>query len=151
MQFDQRSINPDLWKGTGTVTGVHTYDNALKLNDRALERTIDETNTVEFNHDGVVIAKDLLVMGNLITPGFPPIGPSTPLPPDPTFRTVRITSGLLSTGDLQSGARVSGRTVLANEELIVGQRMEVNDGFTMGTENKNSMLFYEDLLTALGQ
>ena len=113
MQFGAVAVDPDAWKNTGTVRGIHTYANTLMLQDVPIAREDDTANTVAFEEDGVVIAKNLRVIGQLITPGFPPPGGDMALPENPNFKSVNIVGGNL--------------TLVPGSELYVADTSYLND------------------------
>ena len=154
MQFGSVRVDPDAWKQTGTVTGVHTYDNTILMNENVpIAQVADETNTVKFEDGGVVIAQNLRVMGNLVAPGFPPLGPDNPLPPNPTFNVVNtnqlITHGngiferIHVTGDAQVDGGVTADRVEADRFVLP------TDG-TIGNDQQVSLQLGEDTTTVLG-
>jgi len=122
MNFNTRRVNVNAWKGTGTVFGVHTHQAPVRV--AKLEQTGDTENTVEFKDDEVVVAKDLRVLGQLITPGFPPPGGDMSLPTDPTFASIHVTSQ-------EHGITVYGP--VSAEGTITGGLIESTGGITAQT------------------
>ena len=113
-------FDEDAWLGTGTVTGIHTYNNRLKVNDFPIERSTDAENTIQFENDGVVVAKNLRVLGQLITPGFPPQGDGSALPANPTFETITTTSSI------NVGSNVLSNTATITDTLTVEKKLRLN-------------------------
>ena len=98
MNFDSLIIDTDEWKGSGTISGVHTHTAPIVLTTNAkLASAADETSTLEVLSDKVVIEKDLLVKGNLHAPGFTP-GNDGVYPPNPTFSDVTATHSINNMG-----------------------------------------------------
>jgi len=104
MNFDSVITNPDAWKGSGTVSGVHTHTAPIMLTK--LASTEDPTSTLDVLHDKVVIEKDLLVKGNLTAPGFTP-GHAGDYPANPTFGQIQVTHSIENLGVTTTNGLVS--------------------------------------------
>ena len=103
MDFGQVVTNPDAWKGSGVVTGVHTYVAPVVVSE--IESISDATSKLEVKADQVRITKDLQVDGQLIMAGWPPPGGDMSLPEEPTFKTVTTMGDTIVKGELRALGR----------------------------------------------
>ena len=115
MNFGARIFNEDAWKGSGTVTGTHTYKKPIRIG--TIQQVGDGLNTVELKDDEVVVAKNLRVEGELITAGWPPPGGDMQLPDHANFKSMNILGGNLSVLP-GGGLFVQGNTNLNNVDAI---------------------------------
>ena len=93
MNFGTRPIDIDAWKGSGTVSGIHTHSAPVRI--KKIQETGDLENTVELKNNEVVVAKDLRVEGQLITAGWPPPGGNMQLPEHANFKSLNVLGGNL--------------------------------------------------------
>ena len=61
MNFGATPFNEDAWKGSGTVTGTHTYKKTIRT--PGIRQVGDVANSVELKDNEVVVAKNLRVHG----------------------------------------------------------------------------------------
>ena len=134
-------VDPDAWKGSGVVSGQHTYAAPLLLapnvpvasqtdstnqmlfdsagvkftkdvSTTSLVDPADSTNFVSFETEGVVIEKDIRIKGELHVAGWPPPGGDMQLPTDPTFNTVT------TNGDITCHGALRGHTVVSSTSFV---------------------------------
>ena len=122
MQFGTSAVDPNRWTRSGTVVGEHTHIAKLNLATTApLTSAEDNENTISFTEEGVEVAKNLVVLGQLVAPGFPPPGGDMALPTDPTFATVT------TTGDITCHATVQANQIEVTTDFtaptVVAQNM----------------------------
>ena len=129
MNFGQLVTDPNAWKRSGVVTGVHTHVAPVIVSE--LESISDASSKLEVKADQVHITKDLQVDGQLIMSGWPPPGGDMKLPEDPTFHTVtttgevnvkgqlRATGGTYMGGVLRMAGTVTMDTGIVNNDLTV--------------------------------
>ena len=116
MNFNPVRVNIDAWKGTGTVSGVHTHIQPVKLSK--IEERVNRENSVTLEDGKVTVAKDLVVLGQLIAPGFPPPGGDMSLPTDPTFHTITTTGNITVMGNLKAEEEVTLGSVLMDSAVV---------------------------------
>ena len=138
MNFDSVIVDTDAWKGTGTVSGVHTHSAPIVLTTNSkLASAEDQTSTLEVLSDKVVVEKDLLVKGTLIAPGFTPGNPGT-YPPNPTFSDVTFTHsstnmGMTNTAFLHVTGPAAVDGVLTAEHIKLND-IDFHDGVVQGKQ-----------------
>ena len=123
MNFDSVVSNPNAWKGSGTVSGVHTHTAPIVVT--TLVSNDNSESTLEVLNDTVVIEKDLLVKGTLTAPGFTP-GHGSDYPANPTFGQVQITHSIENLGVTTTNGLVSMGPATVNG-VFQAETIKLND------------------------